>query len=144
MERQRDRDQAGVTDAESQLQQMRPSIQWQRETLENDIALRQAEIRSAQAHLDELLAGSRPQEIQQARAAVADVKAQHDDAQRDWERAQELFKRDDISKAQHDQFHMREQSTAAALHQAEDRLAIAVEAPRTAQTQPPHTHTTHA
>src|SRR5260370_30737713 len=129
MERQRDRDQAGVTAAESQLQQMRTSIQWQRETLENDIALRQAEIRSAQAHLDELLAGSRPQEIQQARAAVADVKAQHDDAQRDWERAQELFKRDDISKAQYDQFHMREQSTAAALHQAEERLAIVVEGP---------------
>src|SRR5262249_53575599 len=65
VERQRDRDQAGVTAAESQFQQMRTSIQWQRETLENDLALRRAEVRAAQAHLDELLAGSRPQEIQQ-------------------------------------------------------------------------------
>ena len=130
MERQRDRDQAGVTAAQSQYEQARTAIQWQRETLQNDIALRRADIRAAQAHLDELLAGSRPQEIQQARAAVADVRAQHDDAQRDWDRAQELFKHDDISKAQYDQFHMREQSTAAALHQAEERLAIVVEGPR--------------
>ena len=45
-------------------------------TLESDIALRKAEIREAQARLDALLAGSRPQEIQQARAAVADARAQ--------------------------------------------------------------------
>src|SRR5262249_17428151 len=47
-----------------------------------------------------------------------------------WERAQELFRHDDISKAQYDQFHMREQTSAAALHQAEERLAIVVEGPR--------------
>ena len=130
VERQRDRDQAGVALAESQFAQARTAIQWQRDTVENDNALRRAEVRAAQAHLDELLAGSRPQEIQQARAAVADVKAQHDEAQRDWDRSQELFKHDDISKAQYDQSRMRLDSTAAALRQAEERLAIVLEGPR--------------
>ena len=130
VERQRNRDEAGVTGAESQYQQMETSIQWQRQTLESDIALRRAEQRAAQAQLDQLLAGARPQEIQQSRAAVADAKAQHDQAQADWGRAQELFKRDDISKQQFDQFRMRLDSTAAAQRQAEERLALILEGAR--------------
>src|SRR5579864_4404371 len=58
VEKQRDRDEAGLSGAQSQLQQTVTQIQWQRETLESDIALRRAELRAAQAHLDELLAGS--------------------------------------------------------------------------------------
>ncbi len=130
VERQRNRDEAGVTGAESQYQQMQTSIQWQRQTLESDISLRRAEQRAAQAQLDQLLAGARPQEIQQARAAVADAKAQHDQAQADWGRAQELFKRDDISKQQYDQFRTRLDSTAAAQRQAEERLALVLEGAR--------------
>src|SRR5579864_7962083 len=121
VEQQRNRDQAGVTSAESQYQQMETGIQWQRQTLESDIALRRAELRAAQAQLDQLLAGSRPQEIQQAQAAVADAKAQHDQAQADWDRAQELFKNDDISKQQYDQYRARLDTTAAILRQAEER-----------------------
>jgi HlyD family secretion protein len=130
VEKQHNRDEAGVNSAESQLAQGQTSIQWQRQTLESDIALRRAELRAAQAQLDQLLAGSRPQEIQQARAAVADAKAQHDQAQADWERAQELFKNDDISKQQYDQYRTRLDSTAAALRQAEERLGLVVEGPR--------------
>jgi HlyD family secretion protein len=130
VERQHTRDEAGVNSAESQLAQGQTSIQWQRQTLESDIALRRAELRAAQAQLDQLLAGSRPQEIQQARAAVADAKAQHDQAQADWDRAQELFKNDDISKQQYDQYRTRLDSTAAALRQAEEKLALVVEGPR--------------
>ena len=130
MDRQRNRDEAGVTSAESQYQQTETSIQWQRQTLENDVALRRAEQRAAQAQLDQLLAGSRPQEIQQARSAVADAKAQHDQAQADWDRAQELFRNDDISKQQYDQYRARLDTTAAVLRQAEERLALVLEGPR--------------
>jgi HlyD family secretion protein len=130
VDRQRNRDEAGVTSAESQYQQMETSIQWQRQTLESDIALRKAEQRAAQAQLDQLLAGSRPQEIQQSRSAVADAKAQHDQAQADWDRAQELFKNDDISKQQYDQYRMRLDTTAAAMRQAEERAALVLEGPR--------------
>ncbi len=77
-----------------------------------------------------LVAGSRPQEIQEARAAVADAKAQHDQAQADWDRAQDLFKNDDISRQQYDQYRMRLDSTAAMLRQSEEQLALVVEGPR--------------
>ncbi|HYL38821.1 MAG TPA: efflux RND transporter periplasmic adaptor subunit [Bryobacteraceae bacterium] len=130
VEQQRTRDEASVAASQSQFQQMETSVRWQRETLESDIALRKAEVRAAQAKLDQLLAGSRPQEIQQARAAVADVTAQRDQAKGDWDRAQELFKNDDISKAQYDQYRMRLDSTAALLRQTQERLALVEEGPR--------------
>ncbi|HEV2690641.1 MAG TPA: HlyD family efflux transporter periplasmic adaptor subunit [Bryobacteraceae bacterium] len=130
VDKQRSRDEAGLTGAQVQLQETATLVQWQRATLESDIALRRAELRAAQAHLDELLAGSRTQEIQQALAAVSEAKAQHDAAKLDWDRAQELFKNDDISRAQYDQYRMRNDSSAAALKQAEERLAMVSEGPR--------------
>jgi membrane fusion protein YbhG len=133
VERQRARDEAGLAGAQVQLQETATLVDWQRQTLESDIALRRAEVRAAQAHLDELLAGSRPQEIQQAQAAVTEAKSQHDAAKLDWDRAQELFKNDDISRAQFDQYRMRNDSTAAALKQAEERMAMVKEGPRKEQ-----------
>jgi HlyD family secretion protein len=130
VQQQRTRDQASLAGTESQYEQTLTSVQWQRQTLESDIALRKAEIRAAQAQLDQFLAGSRPQEIQQSRAAVADAKAQHDQAQADWDRAQDLFKNDDISKQQYDQYRMRLDSSSAVLRQSDERLALVVEGPR--------------
>ena len=130
VEQQRSRDEASVAASSSQYQQMETSVRWQRETLESDIALRKAEVRAAQARLDLLLAGSRPQEIQQAEAAVADATAQRDQAKADWDRSQELFKNDDISKAQYDQYRMRLDSTNAVLRQAQEKLALVKEGPR--------------
>jgi HlyD family secretion protein len=130
VDRQRSRDEAGLQSAQSQFQQTETLVHWQRATLENDIALKRAQVREAQARLDALLAGSRPQEIQQARSAVADARAQFEQAKLDWDRGQELFKNDDISKAQYDQYRMRNDSTAAALRQAEEHLALVVEGPR--------------
>ena len=130
VEQQRSRDEASVAASASQYQQMETSVRWQRETLESDIALRKAEVRAAQARLDLLLAGSRPQEIQQAEAAVADATAQRDQAKADWDRSQELFKNDDISKAQYDQYRMRLESTTAVLRQAAEKLALVKEGPR--------------
>jgi HlyD family secretion protein len=130
VERQRSRDEASLVNSQSQYEQMGTSVQWQRQTLESDVAVRTAELRSVQAHLAALVAGSRPQEVQEARAAVADAKAQHDQAQADWDRAQDLFKNDDISKQQYDQYRARLDSTAAILRQDDERLALVVEGPR--------------
>ncbi|HTC88994.1 MAG TPA: biotin/lipoyl-binding protein, partial [Bryobacteraceae bacterium] len=130
VESQRSRDEASLLNSQSQFEQMETSVQWQRRTLESDIALRTAELRASQARLAALVAGSRPQEIQESRAAMADAKAQHDQAQADWDRAQGLFKDDDISKQQYDQYRMRLDSTAAVLRQADERLALVVEGPR--------------
>jgi HlyD family secretion protein len=93
----RARDEAAVAAAESQLRQLETAIAYQRATLEGEVALRAAEARAARANLEDLLAGSRAQEIEQAEAAAADLRLQHEWAKREWERAQRLYKDEDIS-----------------------------------------------
>ncbi len=127
---QRSRDEASLNNSQFQYDQMETSVEWQRRTLDSDIALRTAELRSSEAHLAELVAGSRPQEIQEARASVADAKAQNEQAQADWVRAQDLFKDDDISKQQYDQYRTKLDSTTALLRESNERLALVVEGPR--------------
>jgi HlyD family secretion protein len=125
-----ERDKASVTSAESNYQQLETSIAYQKATIESDIATRVAELQAAQAHLDELLAGSRQQEILQAQAAVADAKSANDQARQDWDRAQTLFKNEDISRAQYDQAKTKLDSTAAQLSQMQQRFAMVQEGPR--------------
>ena len=133
IDQQKNRDSAGVSSAEWAMQQSRTAIDWQRQTLAGDIELKRAVLRQAQARLDELLAGSRSQDIQQAQAAVADVRAQNEQARLDWDRAQTLYKNDDISRSQYDTYRTRFESTTAALRQAQERLALVQEGPRKEQ-----------
>ena len=130
MDQQKLRDTAGVTSAGWALQQSKTSIDWQRQTLAGDIDLKTAAVAQAQAHLNELLAGSRVQEVQQAQSAVTDVRAQNEQARLDWERAQTLFKNDDISKSQYDGYRTRFESTSATLKQVQERLGLVQEGPR--------------
>ena len=128
--RQREREQAGQMAAESQLRQIVTAAQYQKETLEAEIELRQAELRQAEAGLSELLAGFRKQEIEQARAAAEEAASEEQRATRDWERAQVLHKNDDISRSQYDQFRARYQAATAAARQAREGLALVEEGPR--------------
>ena len=128
--RQREREQAGRRAAESQLRQTVTAVQYQKETVEAEIELRQAELRQAEARLSELLAGFRKQEIEQARAAVEEAASGEQRATRDWERAQVLHKNDDISRSQYDQFRARYQAAKASARQARERLALVEEGPR--------------
>jgi len=130
LEQQLLRDQASVASAQSSLQQLQTSIEYQAATIDSDITARRADLAQAQAKLDDLLAGSRPQEIQQAQSAVADAKAWHDQAQADWDRAQTLFSREDISKSQYDQARAKLDSTNAQFRQAQEHLGLVQEGPR--------------
>ena len=118
VERQRTRDMAGVTSAESQLTQLRTLIQWQSESVQRELELRGTEVRTAESKLKDLLAGSRPQEILASRAAVDEAKAQLTQAKKDWERAQVLYKNEDISTAQYDQYQARFNALTSAVKQA--------------------------
>lgn len=130
LEQQLLRDQAAVASAQSSLQQLQTSIEYQAATIDSDITARRADLAQAQAKLDALLAGSRPQEIQQAQSGVADAKASNDLARSDWERAQTLFSREDISKSQYDEARAKLDSTAAQLRQAQERFGLVQEGPR--------------
>jgi len=127
---QQDAQQAAVAAAQSQLAQLLTSIEFQRQTVDGNIAASQADLAQAQARLRELESGSRPQEIQEARSAVDAARTESSRAASDWERAQTLYKSEDISTAQYDQFRTQAQRSAAALKQAEQRLALVVEGPR--------------
>jgi HlyD family secretion protein len=130
LSQQKDRDVAAVASADSQYQQLQTSIAMQKETLAGDIAARKADLAQARAHLEALLNGSRPQEIQESRAGASDARAQYQLAKADWDRAQTLFKNEDISRQQYDQYHTRLDSAQAILHEAEHRLSLVEEGPR--------------
>ncbi|MFB3777522.1 MAG: efflux RND transporter periplasmic adaptor subunit [Bryobacteraceae bacterium] len=127
---QRDAQRAAIAAAESQLTQLKTSIEYQRAAVEANIAASRAEWQQAEARLQELVAGSRSQEIQEARAAADAARTEQTRAASDWQRAQILYKNDDISTAQYDQFRTQYERTSAALKQAEQRLALVVEGPR--------------
>ncbi|MBI3940348.1 MAG: efflux RND transporter periplasmic adaptor subunit [Acidobacteria bacterium] len=128
--RQRERARAALVSAESQLTQLRTAIEYQTETTGGQIGQRQAEVDLAEARLRDLQAGSRSQEVEQARAAVSRARAEYETAHSDWQRAQTLYQSEDISRAQYDQLRTRDESSAAALRQAEEQLAIVHEGPR--------------
>jgi HlyD family secretion protein len=130
LQQQRSRDIAAVANAQSNYAQAVTGIQYQEATLESEIAARHADREQAKAKLDELLAGSRPQEIKQAEGAVADAKAQLDWAKSEWERYQTLYKNEDVSTQQYDQAHQRFNSATAQLQVAEQKAAVVKEGPR--------------
>ncbi len=128
--RQRDRARAAVALAESQLTQLYTTIAYQRETTSGQIDQHRAELNQSEARLRDLLAGSRSQEIESARASVARARTEYEWANDDWERAQTLYKNEDISTSQYDQFRTRYRTAATALKQAEEQLALVLEGPR--------------
>jgi HlyD family secretion protein len=128
--RQRDRERASLAMAQAALAEAETAAQWQQQTNRADLELRGAERNSAAARVQELEHGSRPQEIRQAEAGVAASQAEYERSTQDWSRSQTLYKNDDISTEQFDQSRMRYQNAAAALKQAQERLALVTAGPR--------------
>jgi len=130
---QRDRESAGLQSAISQLAQAETALAWQKENQAADREQRKADLGAYQARLQELKNGSRPQEIQEAKAAVESAQSEHDRAKRDWERAQTLYKNDDISTAQYDAYRNRWENADAVLKQAKERRDLVLAGPRQEQ-----------
>jgi HlyD family secretion protein len=124
---------AAIQSAESQLAQSQTAVQWQKATLSADIETRNADLASNQARLAELRNGSRPQEKLDAKAAVDAAQSEVERSRKDWERAQQLYKDDDISTAQYDQYRNRWESAVAALNSAKEREGLVLAGPRIEQ-----------
>jgi len=130
---QKEREAAGLASAEAQLAQAETSLEWQKQTLAADIEQKKADLSSAEARLSELENGSRPQEKLDAKAAVESAQSEVERSKRDWDRGQTLYKNDDISTAQYDQYRNRWESATAALKQATEREALVLAGPRIEQ-----------
>lgn len=126
----RAREVAALQAAETEVEQAETSIQWEKANLAADVEQKRADLSSNDSKLLELKNGSRPQEIREAKAAVDAAQSEFERAKSDWARAQTLFKDDDISAEQYDQFRDRWQSAEAALKQAQERNALVVAGPR--------------
>jgi HlyD family secretion protein len=132
---QRDSQAAGLVSAEAQLGQAESALAWQKATTSADLEQRKADIASNEARLAELQNGSRPQEKQDAKAGVEAAQSAADRAKADWDRAQTLFKNDDISRSQYDQFHATFITADANLKSAKERRALVEAGPRAEQVQ---------
>jgi len=130
---QREREAASLESAEAQLAQAETSVEWQKQTLAADVEQKGADLRSTEARLSELENGSRPQEKLDAKAAVDAAQSEVERSKRDWDRAQTLYKNDDISTAQYDQYRNRWESAEAALKSASEREALVLAGPRVEQ-----------
>ncbi len=130
---QRDRETAALQSATALLAQAETSLAWQKENTAADLEQRKADLNSYKARLQELKNGSRPQEKQEAGAAVEAAQAEYDRARKDWERGQTLYKNDDVSTAQYDQYRSRWESAEAALKQVKQRYALVLAGPRDEQ-----------
>jgi HlyD family secretion protein len=130
---QREREAASLASAQAQLAQAETSLAWQKATLAGSLEQAKADLAANQARLLEMKNGSRPQEIQEAKAAVDSAQSQLDRSKRDWDRAQTLYKNDDISTAQFDQFRNGWESADAMLKQVKERQALVLAGPRAEQ-----------
>jgi HlyD family secretion protein len=127
---QRDTATAALATAEAQLSESGSALKWQQETMQADLQLKNADLNAAQSQLLQLQNGARPQEIQQSQAAVSAAQSQYDGAKKDWDRAQSLYKNDDISTSQFDQFRTRFESAEANLKQVKEQANLVQAGPR--------------
>jgi HlyD family secretion protein len=128
---QRERETANLEAAQSQLAEAVTALEWEKATLAGDIEQKRGDVAANEAHLLELQHGSRPQEKLDSEAVVESAQAEVDRARKDWDRAQTLFKDDDISAEQFDQFRNKWQSATALLKSVKEREGLVLAGPRT-------------
>ena len=95
-----------------------------------EIARAESAVAHAQARLDELLAGSRTQEIEAARASVQRAAAENTRADVDYARQRQLYEQDVISARERDNALASYGTTKAILAEAQERFRLVQEGPR--------------
>jgi len=89
-----------------------------------------AQVQAARAALDELVRGSRPEEIQQARAARDAAMQRRKDAQQDLDRASELVKSGAVTQQSYDKAKIAYDLATSELRQAQEALRLVEAGPR--------------
>jgi HlyD family secretion protein len=98
--------------------------------LRQEKALRQAQVSSARAVLAELQAGSRTEEIAQARALLERAQADQERARMEWERQQKLYQREVISTREYDFAKTALAAAEAKVREAREALTLVRKGPR--------------
>jgi HlyD family secretion protein len=98
--------------------------------LRQEKALRQAQVSSARAVLAELQAGSRTEEIAQARALLERAQADQERAQVEFERQKKLYQREVISTREYDLARTTRDAAEAKVREAREALTLVRKGPR--------------
>ena len=98
-----------------------------REPFEDNLAVAEAQIQSAQANYDKLQTGNRPQEIEQAKATVNQREASLKVLEADFSRAKQLITSNTISQQDYDTVVARRDEAIAAKKLAEETLNLLIE-----------------
>ena len=100
------------------------------EDLLRRLALAQATLRSAQARLDKLLAGSRPEEIREAEAVLKQAQFDLENKKAHYERMKTLFERGVVPKDTFDNAETGFKVAQAAMHRARENYQLVKKGPR--------------
>ena len=114
----------------SRIPALEKNIDYQEQSTTQEIAQAQAAVENAQARLQQLLEGSRPQEIQFAKAGVDQAMAEREKKKADMDRAQKLYQNNYISAQDWDAAKTAYDTAAANYKKAQENYALVVEGPR--------------
>ncbi|HSR12819.1 MAG TPA: biotin/lipoyl-binding protein, partial [Thermodesulfobacteriota bacterium] len=116
--------------ARTRIPSLLKNIELQDRATLQDVAQSRAAVDAARARLRQLEVGSRPQEIQQAKAGLEQAKSDLVKRRADMERAEKLFKSNYISAQDWDAAKNAHDVAAATHRRAEEVYALVVEGPR--------------
>jgi multidrug resistance efflux pump len=90
----------------------------------------EAAMATAKAHYEEVTAGSRPQEIEQARALSLQAKSSLDNAVKNYQRIQQLYREGAVSTSQRDNAETAYQVASEAYHAANEKTDLVISGSR--------------
>jgi HlyD family secretion protein len=121
---------ATLESTQSRIPALLKNIEFQDEATHQEISQAQAAVDAAKSRLQQLLAGSRPQEIQSAKAAVDQAQADMDKRKADMDRAKKLYQDNYISAQDWDAARTAYEMALASYQKSQENYALVVEGPR--------------
>jgi HlyD family secretion protein len=127
---QKARAEATLESTQSRIPALLKNIEFQDQATQQEISQAQAAMEAARSRLEQLLAGSRPQEIQSAKAAVDQAQADMEKRKADMDRAKKLYQDNYISAQDWDAARTAYDMALASYQKSQENYALVVEGPR--------------
>jgi HlyD family secretion protein len=122
--------QAAYETAQSRIPALQKNIEFQDKATNQEISQAEAAAKAAESRLQQLLSGSRPQEIQAAKAEVDQTLADIEKRKADMERAQKLHQSQFISAQEWDAARTAYEMALATHRKVREQYALVLEGPR--------------
>lgn len=127
---QKARAEAALVTARSKIPALERNLAFQDQATTQEISQAESAAETARARLQQLLSGSRPQEIKAAKAAVDQARAELERRKADMDRAKSLFQSQYISAQEWDSARTAYDAAWAGYQKAEENYALVLEGPR--------------